>query len=189
MTDVSIPSDDSVPNGLVLLMGPPAAGKTSFASAWIERGWLDAEGVVSCDTIRRQMFGDRFDVSDDPLIFDEMDRQVAGRLEAALAVVVDATNVLPQARSRMIAWARQHGRPITALRFRVSTEVLVHRNSARLGNARVPVDDVLRYAAAAARDTDRAQLIEEGITVVIDVPGEAEGMSPAQAAATIRLTA
>jgi hypothetical protein len=40
-----------------------------------------------------------------------------------------------------------------------------------------------------ARGTDRAQLIEEVIAVIIDVPGEAEGMSPAQAAATIRLTA
>jgi predicted kinase len=189
MADVGIPSDDSVPNGLVLLVGPPASGKSSFARAWIKCGRLDPDGVVSCDTIRRQMFGDRFDVSDDPLIFDEMDRRVAARLEAGLAVVVDATNVLPDARTSMISSARQYGRPVTALRFRVAAEVLVRRNSARLGSAFVPVDDVLRYAAAAARHTDRAQLIDEGITVVVDVPGEAEGSSPAQVAAMIRLTA
>ena len=189
MADASIPNDDSVPNGLVLLVGPPASGKSSFARAWIECGRLDPDGVVSCDAIRRQMFGDRFDVNDDPLIFDEMDRRVAARLESALAVVVDATNVMPHARTRMIAWARQYDRPVTALRFRVAAEVLVHRNSARPENARVPIDDVLRYAAAAARHTDRAQLIDEGITAVVDVLGEAEGLSPAQAAAMIRLTA
>jgi predicted kinase len=103
--------------------------------------------------------------------------------------VVDATNVMPHARARMISLARRYGRPVTALRFRVGTEILVHRNAERLGHARVPVHDVLRFAAVAARHTDRAQLFGEGITVVLDVPGEAEGVSAAQAAATIRLAA
>jgi hypothetical protein len=89
----------------------------------------------------------------------------------------------------MIAWARRYGRPVATLRFRVAAEVLVRRNSERLGHARVPVDDVLRFEAAAAGHTDRTQLIDEGITVVIDVPGAADGMSPAQAAATIQLMA
>jgi hypothetical protein len=40
-----------------------------------------------------------------------------------------------------------------------------------------------------ARHTDRGQLLDDGITVVVDVPGEAEGLSPAQAAAMIRLAA
>jgi predicted kinase len=189
MTDAVVQSDDEVPNGLILLVGPPASGKSSFARAWIERGRLDPDGVVSCDTIRNKLFGSRVDVNDDPVVFDEMDRRVAARLEAGLAVVVDATNVMPHARTRMIAWARQHGGPVTALRFRVAVEILVHRNSERLGHARVPLDDVLRYATAAARHTDRAQLFDEGITVVVDVPGEAEGLNPAQAAAMIRLTA
>lgn len=189
MTDAVIPGDDGVPNGLILLVGPPASGKSSFARAWIESGQLDPDGVVSCDTVRNELFGDRVDAGDDPALFDEMDRRVAARLKAALAVVVDATNVMPQARTRMITWARQYGRPAAALRFRVPVEVLVHRNSERLGRACVPVNDVLRYAAAAARDGDRAQMIDEGIAVVVDVPGEAEGVSPAQAAAMIRLTA
>jgi predicted kinase len=189
MADAGMQSGNDVPNGLILLVGPPASGKSSFARAWIECGRLDPDGVVSCDVVRSELFGDRVDVDDDPVVFDEMDRRVASRLAAAHAVVVDATNVLPHARTRMIAWARQYGRPVTALRFPVATEVLVHRNSERSGQARVPVDDVLRYAAAAARHTDRARLIDEGITIVLDVPGEAEGLSPAQAAATIRLTA
>lgn len=181
--------NDHVPNGLILLVGPPAAGKSSFARAWVERGTLDPDGVVSCDAIRTEMFGNRVDAGDDPAVFDEMDRRVAARLAAALAVTVDATNVLPHARSRMIAWARQHGRPVTALRFRATTEALLRRNAERLGRARLPDDDVLHYAAAAARHTDRARLIDEGIAVVIDVPGEAEGLTPAQAAAAIRFSA
>jgi predicted kinase len=188
MTDAVVQSGDCVPNGLILLVGPPASGKSSFADAWIERGRLDRDGVVSCDSLRNQLVGSRVSVSDDPAVFDEMDRRVAARLEAALPVVVDATNVMPNARARMIFWARQYGRPVTALRFRAATDVLVHRNSERLGHARVPLDDVLRYAAVAALHTDRAQLFEEGVTVVVDIPGEAQGLSPAQAAAMIRLS-
>jgi len=178
-----------VPAGLILLEGPPAAGKSSFAHAWIEGGQLDPDGVVSCDTVRVEMFGGRLDFGDDPAVFSEMDRRVRARLEAALAVVVDATNVLPHARSRVIAWARQFGCPVTALRFRVAVEVLVQRNAERVDHAFVSAGDVLRYAAAAAQQTDRVRLIEEGVNVVIDVPGEAEGVSPAQAAEMIRLTA
>ena len=46
----------------------------------------------------------------------------------------------------------------------------VRRNSQRLDHARVPLDDVLRSAAAAARHAGRVQLAEEGISVVVDVP-------------------
>ncbi|WP_198414052.1 ATP-binding protein [Micromonospora phaseoli] len=176
-----------MPAGLILLVGPPAAGKSTFARAWVERGRIDADGVVSCDSIRNELFGARVDVGDDPAVFGEMDLRVAARLAAALAVVVDATNVMPPARARMIAWARQHGRPVTVLRFRVVDEVLVRRNAGRTGDARVPTDDVLRYAAVAAQHTADAQLFDEGTDVVIDVPGEAEGVSPAEAAAIIRL--
>jgi predicted kinase len=181
------PSAD-VPNGLILLIGPPGSGKSSFARAWIAGRRLDPGGVVSADAIRNEMFGTRVDDSDDPAVWGEMDRRVTARLEATRAVVVDATNVLPPARARMIAWARQYDRPVTALRFRVATEVLTRRNAERLGHERVREDDVLYYAAAAAQHTGRTQLIDEGVTVVVDVPGEAEGMSPKQAAALIRLT-
>jgi predicted kinase len=42
---------------LVLLVGPPASGKSSFARALIELGRLDAGGVVSCDAVRGELFG------------------------------------------------------------------------------------------------------------------------------------
>ncbi|MEV4517702.1 ATP-binding protein [Dactylosporangium sp. NPDC049525] len=155
-------TDADLPVGLVLLIGPPAAGKSAFARAWVDSGQIDADGVVSCDSVRHELFGDRFDVADDPALFNELDRRVEVRLRAALPVVVDATHVMPHARSRMIAWARRHGRPVVALRFRVAEEVLIRRNAERSAPARVPVHEVRRYAAIAAQHTDRAQLADEG---------------------------
>jgi len=178
-----------VPVGLILLVGPPASGKSSFARAWVEYGEIDAGGVVSCDAIRGQLFGERVRVADDPVVFSEMDSRVATRLAAGQPVVVDATNVAPGARARMIAWAQQHGRPVTALRFHVENGVLVRRNALRIGHARVPAEDVLDYAVRAAAHGSRDQLLGEGIDLVVDVPGEAEGASPAEAAQAIRLGA
>jgi hypothetical protein len=65
-------------------VGPSASGESSFARAWVERGQLDAGGVVSCDAIRNELFGARVDVGDDPVVFNEMDRRVVARLGAAL---------------------------------------------------------------------------------------------------------
>ena len=66
-----------MPVGLILLVGPPAAGKSTFARAWVERGRIDADGVVSCDSIRNEWFGARVEVGDDPVVFGEMDRRGA----------------------------------------------------------------------------------------------------------------
>jgi len=176
-----------VPAGLILLVGAPGAGKSSFARAWVERGRIGADGVVSCDTIRAQLFGAGVHVADDPAVFNEMDKRVATRLSAGLPVVVDATNVLPHARARMIAWARQHGRPVTALQFKVETPVLVRRNATRIGHARVPTEDVLEYAEIAAAHASPGQLLGEGVDLVVSVPGEADGASPSDAAAAIHL--
>ena len=175
-----------VPVGLVLLVGPPAAGKSSFARAWVGCDQIDAEGVVSCDAIRAQRFGARVRVVDDPAVFDEMDSRVARRLAAGLAVVVDATNVRPDARARMIAWARRYASPVTALLFPVEDGVLLRRNATRTGHARVPTEAVLEYAGIAA-DTTRAQLLSEGIAVVVTVLGQADDAGPADAAEAIHL--
>ncbi|MFJ3793272.1 AAA family ATPase [Kitasatospora sp. NPDC090091] len=70
-----------VPAGLVILVGPPASGKTSFVRALIERRQIDAEAVMSSDGIRAELFGtspaDADSEAADGRIFEERDRRVA----------------------------------------------------------------------------------------------------------------
>ncbi|WP_308342460.1 ATP-binding protein [Streptomyces sp. MW-W600-10] len=51
------PSAIRIPAGLVVLVGPPASGKTSFVRALVERRQIEAEAVVSSDEIRAELFG------------------------------------------------------------------------------------------------------------------------------------
>lgn len=100
-----------VPAGLVVLVGPPASGKTSFVRALIAREQVDAEAVVSSDEIRAEIFGTlpaqaESDTAD-ARIFEERDRRIVARLAAGHTAVAESTNVTLQARARPIAIARR----------------------------------------------------------------------------------
>jgi hypothetical protein len=91
---------------------------------------------------------------------------VAGAVYASAAgrpVVADATSVMPYARARMIAWARQYGRSAAALRFNVDSDVLVRRNAQRAGHDRVPVEDVRRQARLSAHQRASVELERKGM--------------------------
>ena len=73
-----------VPAGLVVLVGPPASGKTSFVRALIARRQIDAEAVVSSDEIRTELFGTSPAQAEsdaaDARIFEERDHRIVARL-------------------------------------------------------------------------------------------------------------
>ncbi len=113
-----------IPAGLVVLVGPPASGKTSFVRALVERGRVDVEAVVSSDEIRAELFGASAEPADsdaadaaDARIFGERDRRIIARLAAGRSVIAESTNVTPQARERLIVLARRFDAPVTVLRF------------------------------------------------------------------------
>jgi len=181
------PSTVRVPTGLVVLVGPPASGKTSFVRALIAGRRIDPEAVVSSDAIRAELFGAASPVeaeSDaaDARIFEERDRRVAARLAAGRSVVAESTNVTPQARERLIALAARFDAPVTVLRFDPGLDCLLEQFTER-GRADLTADDVHAYAAAMARNAGADRLRAEGATAVHDVPGRRQGATPAEAAA------
>ncbi|MFB9687558.1 AAA family ATPase [Amycolatopsis plumensis] len=172
-----------VPRGLVVLVGAPASGKTSFVRALIARGQVDEGAVISSDRIRAGLFGTA-PVSDaaDARVFEERDRRIVARLAAGRCAIAESTNVTPEARARLMAIARRFDAPVTALRFDPDVAGLLRQNAER-GRPDTTSADVHAYAAVMARHATAEQLRSEGVAAVHDVPGRAQGTTPAEAAA------
>ncbi|MFB6891143.1 AAA family ATPase [Kitasatospora sp. NPDC056327] len=174
-----------VPVGLVVLVGPPASGKTSFVRALVRLGRLDAEAVVSSDGIRTEPFGaspgEAAPEAADGQVFEQRDRRIVAGLAAGHGAVAESTNVTPQARARLIAVAGRFGAPVTALRFDPGLADLLRQYTER-GRTDLTAPEVRTCAAVMAREGGADRLRSEGATAVHDVPGCREGVTPAEAA-------
>ncbi|MFF5773494.1 AAA family ATPase [Streptomyces californicus] len=190
-----------IPVGLVLLVGPPASGKTSFVRALVEQGRIEAEAVVSSDDIRTELFGTASEPADsaaedpeqadssaadsdaaDARTFEERDRRIAARLADGLVVIAESTNVTPRARERLHVLARRFGAPVTVLRFAPETADLLQQYAER-GRADLTEADVRAYAAVMSREAGADRLRSEGAVAVHEVPGRRRSATPAEAAA------
>nr|WP_306283985.1 ATP-binding protein [Streptomyces sp. Termitarium-T10T-6] len=175
-----------IPVGLVVLVGPPASGKTSFVRALVERRQIEAEAVVSSDAIRAELFGVSAEPADtdaaDARIFEERDRRIVARLADGLSVIAESTNVTPRARERLIGLARRFDAPVTVLRFAPDVADLLQQYAER-GRTDLTAADIRAYAAVMSRDAGADRLRAEGAVAVHDVPGRRQSVTPAEAAA------
>lgn len=165
----------------MVLVGPPASGKTSFVRALLARGHLDADAVLSTDEIRAELSGTS-PADADARIFAERDRRLAARLAAGQSAVAESTNVTPEARGRLIAIARRFDAPVTVLRFAPEVDDLL-RQFVERGRPDLTAADVHAYAAVMTRHAAVDQLLAEGAAAVHDVPGRGQATTPAEAAA------
>lgn len=153
--------------GLVLLIGAPGAGKSTFAAQLIKQHGLDTAAHISNDAIAKELHGVTVDRGDkDGEIFAEQDRRIAERLANGHVAIVDATNVKPEARTRLIAIAKQHSQPVMAFCFRRDIETLLKQNQMR--EVKVPEAMVREYAALMEKVNEK-HLHDEGVSAVFDV--------------------
>jgi predicted kinase len=121
-----------LPRGaLVLLVGPPAAGKSTLAAALVAAGEVDADDVLSTDTYREVLTGDALDLTSDRKVWAQVRERLVEKMAAERTTVVDATNLFARRRARHIRVAREYGRPVVAIRFEVEAAELLERNEAR----------------------------------------------------------
>ena len=88
---------------LVVLIGPSGCGKSSFA----RRHFRPTE-VLSSDFCRGLVSDDENDQSATTDAFEVLHHVAVKRLTRGLLTVIDATNVQPEARSPLVALAREH---------------------------------------------------------------------------------
>ena len=151
---------------LVLLVGPPAAGKSTLAAALVAAGEVAAGDVLSTDTYREVLTGDALELRQDRKVWAHVREQLTERMAAGRTTVVDATNLFPRRRARHIAVAREHGRQVVAIRFEVPAAELLARNETRERRLRPNV--VVTMAVEMDQHADLETLQAEDVDLVLD---------------------
>ena len=111
---------------LVALVGASGSGKPSFAA----RHFLATE-VISSDVCRGLVSDDPNDQTVSRDAFDVLYYIAGKRLAARRLTVIDATNVRPEDRRRLVALAREHHALPVALVFDMPRQLCEARNAAR----------------------------------------------------------
>ena len=120
MTDLGIPE-----LSLVVLVGVTGAGKSTFA-----RTRFRPTEVLSSDACRAMVADDENDQAATPAAFEVLTFIAARRLAGGRLTVVDATNVQPDARKRLVALAREHDVLPVAIVLDVPESLCLERNAA-----------------------------------------------------------
>ncbi len=110
---------------LVILMGSSSAGKSTFA-----RRHFKPTEVVSSDTCRAMVSGQESAKDANADTFDLVHFIVEKRLKRGLLTVVDATNLQPEGRAKLIGIARRHHVFAVAIALHLPEPVLQKRNAA-----------------------------------------------------------
>ncbi len=124
------------PSSLVALVGPAGAGKTTFAAAHFK-----PSEVLSSDQCRLLVSDDESDQSASAAAFAVLFFIAARRARRGRLTVVDATNVRPADRRRVLWLAQRHRRPAIAIVFGLPLDLCLARDEARVGR-RVGADVV-----------------------------------------------
>lgn len=86
---------------LILLIGPPGAGKTTYAKKYISQHANTV--LLSSDKIRKEMWGNEAIQGDNNEIFGRMQTRTVNSLNFGYDVIYDATNMTRKDRARIIA--------------------------------------------------------------------------------------
>ena len=155
-----------LPTGsLVLLVGPPAAGKSTLAAALVAAGKVDADDVLSTDTYREVLTGDALDLTSDRKVWVQVRERLVEKMAAGRTTVVDATNLFARRRARHIRVAREYGRPVVAVRFEVEAAELLERNETR---DRVLQANVVVTMAVEMEEHSSSEALAAEVDVVLD---------------------
>ncbi|MBR4039844.1 MAG: ATP-binding protein [Clostridia bacterium] len=129
---------------LVMFVGIPASGKSTWSVSYREQGYL----VLSSDEIRAELMkgADPADLSDkersqiNSRVFETIRRMAAGALKNGQSVVVDATNLSRKRRMTFLDQIKRIPCRKRCILFIVPPDICKERNRGRTGVARVSED-------------------------------------------------
>lgn len=118
---------------LVVLVGPGASGKTSWAAEH-----FPADVIVSSDRLRAVVGAGEDDITASTDAFALLDQIVAARVTRGLTTVIDTLGLDAERRQTWLNLARQHNIPCVAVAFDTPAAECRERNRNRA--KRIPVD-------------------------------------------------
>ena len=113
-------------NALVVLCGPAACGKSTFARKNFERS-----EIVSTDRCRAMIFDDEKNQSVSGHAFELFYFIIEKRLRLARLAAADSTALAPEARKELLRLARAYGRSAHVIAFDLAVETLLERDRRR----------------------------------------------------------
>ena len=134
---------------LVVLVGPPASGKSTWGKKFAAENNLT---YVSTDAIRAEIGKGEGDQTVSPQAFATARARVSAALGAGKSAMIDATSVTRKARRDWINLGRGHGAFIIAVAFEVTREELLRRDAQRERHVGPEVID--RFLGKYERPTD-----------------------------------
>lgn len=111
---------------LVLLIGPPASGKSTFAEKH-----FPVESVVTLDAVRAEITNNPSNQLASKAAFDLAKSIVESRLTQGNVAVVDAMNLDAQSRGTFTSMAKKLGVPVIGIRFTTDLQTRMARNLER----------------------------------------------------------
>jgi predicted kinase len=148
---------------MVVLVGPSGAGKSTFAA----RHFAPTQ-VLSSDAFRGIVSDDPRDQTATDGAFELLHAALALRLARGRLTVVDATNVEPWARERLLLEARRQRRPAVAIVLDLPLATCLERAAARPDHP-VPAAAIRRHHARMRASL--AGLAAEGFESVVILSG------------------
>jgi len=115
-------------DALVVLAGPSASGKSTWAEQWFRPGQ-----IVSSDQLRGVVGEHPGDLRASDDAFALLDEIVQRRLKRGLLTVVDTLGMDAERREAWLAMAADHDRPSHLVRFTTDAATCRRRNKARAG--------------------------------------------------------
>ena len=150
----------SVPDfSLILLIGPSGCGKSTFA----HRHFRPTE-IVSSDDCRAVVSDDETDQGATKDAFDLVEFIAEKRLAARRLTVIDATNVKPEDRARLIALAKKYHAMLVGFAFFIDERICHARNQQRPNRAFGP--HVIRNQLQAMKRGFKSLQRREGVRQV-----------------------
>jgi len=148
---------------LVVLIGPPGCGKSTFAQRH-----FPTTAVVSSDVCRKIVSDSEANQAASRQAFDLMETIIDKRMELGRLVVADAMHITPDFRLRWLNLARRHDYPAYALVFRVPADICVERDSRRARRVGLAVIE-----SRINRMPDTGRLLREGFQAVWELGPDA----------------